>query len=408
MNPRAGASEPCDVLVLGADEHTGLAAARSLHRAGIRVAGGGLDPRGFGFRSNALDARVVYPSPERDHAGFVAAVREAALRHRVRAILPSLDTALLGLHKARQAFDGVARLGIAPSKALEGVLDKARLAELAADVGIEAPRTFAIERDPGELPPDFPLPAVVKQRRSGFLGPRKVIYCSTRAEIVEAARLYLASGHAPIVQQMVYGYGAQLVGLCRAGELLHSFQYRRVREYRCRGGLGSLAVSEPVSRAILDRSSQILRRLQWDGIVGVEFKVPPDQPEQPRLIEVNARFIGFIDLAMSAGINFPLLQYRFTVGEDVLTPSTYRHGVLCQRWPNDTLALIELLLQRPPLTGVPLPGRFRALWDYLTTAPLSIFNSELRLDPFPVVANVLRGVPIVARKLIEVPRAWVQ
>jgi hypothetical protein len=29
--------EPCDALVLGADEHTGLATARNLHREGVRV-----------------------------------------------------------------------------------------------------------------------------------------------------------------------------------------------------------------------------------------------------------------------------------------------------------------------------------------------------------------------------------
>src|SRR5881628_469238 len=96
-------AEPCDALVLGADEHTGLATARNLHRKGLRVLGGGLDPRGFGFYSRALRAKFIHPNPEVDRAGFLECVREAALRHTVRAILPSLDTALMALHEGRQA-----------------------------------------------------------------------------------------------------------------------------------------------------------------------------------------------------------------------------------------------------------------------------------------------------------------
>ncbi len=395
----------CDALVLGADEHTGLEVARSLHEAGVRVLGGGLDPKGYGFRSRALSARFVYPSPETQREGFVQAVKEAALRHRVRAILPSLDTALLALHKERRAFDGVARLGIASAESLETIIDKGRLQDVAASAGVEMPRGLTLEGGQ-QLPADFPLPAIVKQRHAGHLGPRKVIYCGTRDELLAAVRIFLDSGSVPIVQELVCGYGVQIVGLCRGGELVHRFQYRRLHEYRCSGGLGSLAASEPLDPALLERSERILRALRWEGIVGVEFKVPEDRSHAAKLIEVNARFIGFMGLALDAGLNFPLMQYRLTVGEDPGGPPLpYRVGVRYQRWLFDTLSVVELLMERPPVSGVPLPGRARRVWDYLTAYGPGVRSDWFRLsDPMPGALMVARGLPVVAQRLLRALR----
>ncbi len=396
----------CDVLVLGADEHTGLETTRALDSEGIRVLGGGLDPRGFGFRSRALTARFVYPNPERDLDGFLACVRKAAIEHGVRAILPSLDTALLALHRGRAAFEGVAALGIARAEALDLVLDKLRLEQLAHSVNVELPRTISVA-GPDAVPSDFPLPAVVKQRESGHLGPRKVIYCGTRKELADGVRIYLDKGCAPIVQELVCGYGVQLVGICRAGELLQTFQYRRLHEYSCRGGLGSLSTSEALDSGLLDRSARLLRALRWDGIVGVEFKVPESGGGPPRLIEINARFVGFMGLALRAGINFPRLQYELTVGGDVMSaPLSYRPGVRYQRWVLDTLRLVELLLDRPKLSGVPLPGRTAALVGYLGAHAPSVDSDRPKLsDPMPGLVLVAHGLPVVARRLVEALRS---
>jgi predicted ATP-grasp superfamily ATP-dependent carboligase len=398
-------TQTCDALVLGADEHTGLETARALDREGVRVLGGGLDPKGFGMRSRALTARFVHPNPERDLDGFLRCVREAALRHGVRAILPSLDSAVLALHKGRSAFDGVAALGIAPAEALDLVLDKARFERLAASVGVEMPRTIVVE-SPDGVPPDFPVPAVVKQRESGHLGPRKVIYCGTRDEVLAGVRVYLERRCAPIVQELVYGYGVQIVGICRGGELLQVFQYRRLHEYSCRGGLGSLSASEALDPGLVDRASRLLRALRWEGIVGVEFKVPANGAGSPRVIEINARFVGFMGLALGAGINFPFLQYAFTLGDARNGgPTPYRVGVRYQRWLLDTLSLIEVLFDRPRITGVPLPGRAEALLDYVRALSPFVDSDKFHLtDPLPPAFLVVRGLPVIARRLASTLR----
>jgi predicted ATP-grasp superfamily ATP-dependent carboligase len=401
-------AEPCDALVLGADEHTGLATSRNLHREGVRVLGGGLDPQGFGFYSRALTAKFIHPDPEKDRAGFLASVREAALRHSVRAILPSLDTALMALHEGRRSFEGVAPLGIASAPALEIIRDKVKLREMATSLGVEMPRTFVVEREPESLPADFPLPAIVKQRGSGQLAPRKVIYCGSREEVLSALRLYLDAGYAPIVQELVYGYGNSVVTLCVSGEMVQTFQYSKPREYSCRGGIGTLRISQQVNPELGSRSAKLLRALKWDGIAGVEFKIPMSQPERPRMLEINARFVGTIDLARASGINFPYLQYLLTVGEPIPDRQIlYRAGVRYRKWLWDTLALIELLFDRPAVTGVPLPGRARALWNYLEAYGPHVGSDNFQIgDPMPGIVDFFHGLPVIARKLLDTSSSW--
>jgi predicted ATP-grasp superfamily ATP-dependent carboligase len=399
-------AEPCDALVLGADEHTGLATARNLHREGVRVLGGGLDSRGFGFYSNALRARFVHPSPERDRQGFIRAVKEAALRHQVKAILPSLDTALIALHESRRDFEGVAPMGIAPEKALDTIRDKMRLRDVAEPLGVEMPRTFSVDRDPESLPADFPMPAIVKQRESGHLAPRKVIYCANRAEVLAGLRLYLDGGYPAMVQELIYGYGTSVVTLCRNGKILQAFQYQKPREYSCRGGIGTLRVSQPVSPELGSRSARLLEALRWEGIAGVEFKVPLDQPDRPRLLEVNARFVGTIDLARASGINFPYLQYLMTTGQELPAEQIpYRAGVRYRKWLWDTCALMELLFDRPPVSGVPLPGRARAIWNYLEAYGPHVGSDNFQMrDPLPGVMDFFHGLPILAKTFVRAVR----
>jgi predicted ATP-grasp superfamily ATP-dependent carboligase len=233
-----------------------------------------------------------------------------------------------------------------------------------------------------------------------------VIYCGSREEVLSALRLYLRAGYVPIVQELVYGYGTSVVALCRNGEILQAFQYQKPREYSCRGGIGTLRVSQPVSDELGARSRRLLKALGWEGIAGVEFKVPLRQPDRPRMLEVNARFVGTIDLARASGINFPYLQYRMTTGQEIPTTQIpYRAGVRYRKWLWDTCAVVELLFDRPSVTGVPLPGRARALWNYLEAYGPHVGSDNFQLrDPLPGVMDFFQGLPIIGKRFMRAVR----
>jgi len=82
---------------------------------------------------------------------------------------------------------------------------------------------------------------------------------------------------------------------------------------------------------LVAHSRRILENLAWRGVAMVEWKQDPKTGEH-RLLEINPRFWGSLDLAIRAGVDFPTLYARAAAGK--LPPGewpAYRAGVVC-RW----------------------------------------------------------------------------
>jgi hypothetical protein len=81
-----------------------------------------------------------------------------------------------------------------------------------------------------------------------------------------------------------------------------AFVHRRLREYPITGGPSTLR--ESVSRPeILELGLSLLKALDWFGVAMVEFKMDP-RDDTPKLMEVNPRFWGSLQLAISSGVHF--------------------------------------------------------------------------------------------------------
>lgn len=74
----------------------------------------------------------------------------------------------------------------------------------------------------------------------------------------------------------------------------------------------------------------------------VEYKMDV-RDGKPKLMEINARYWGSLQLAIAAGVDFPLLHYRFAQGEDPPAQLNYRTGVRCRWLLGDLDALVTRL-----------------------------------------------------------------
>jgi ATP-grasp domain-containing protein len=80
-----------------------------------------------------------------------------------------------------------------------------------------------------------------------------------------------------------------------------------------------------------DYAVRLLKKIGWHGVAMVEFKVERDTGI-PRLMEINGRFWGSLQLALDAGVNFPHLLYRLAKEKSVVVPDGgYKVGVK-SRW----------------------------------------------------------------------------
>jgi predicted ATP-grasp superfamily ATP-dependent carboligase len=129
----------------------------------------------------------------------------------------------------------------------------------------------------------------------------------------------------PLVQEYIpaTGEGCGVGILALDGAISAGFSYRRLREFPVSGGPSTLREStdDPETKHY---AAMLMKELNWGGVAMVEFK--RDRQGTPRLMEINPRFWGSLDLAYVSGINFPYLLFLQSQNEPVEQPF-YEPGI---------------------------------------------------------------------------------
>src|SRR5512133_2020121 len=278
----------------------GLAAVRSLGRAGIRVLAVDPRPSALGFRSKYAEP-LLSPDPFTDEHRFVNFVR--ALGEVV--VFPTHDDVLKAI--AQYADDLDVLTPFPDWELLERVQSKRAQLEQATAAGIDIPRS-----EPGTFP------VIVKPDRSVEFKrryKRQAFRCETPAELEEA--LARTEEFGPIVQELIPGGDDTLytVGsyLDADGRPLGVFCGRKLRQTprgvgTCRVG-EAVWVDEPVDAAL-----RLLRAFEYFGLSQVEFKRDP-RDGSFKLMEINPRLWQWHSLAAACGVDFPQIAYADLLGE---------------------------------------------------------------------------------------------
>jgi predicted ATP-grasp superfamily ATP-dependent carboligase len=103
----------------------------------------------------------------------------------------------------------------------------------------------------------------------------------------------------------LYGY----LGMWDGEELRDAWLTKRKLRQNNPFGDGSLQVSIE-AEDVADLSRRLLGRFNYRGFVGVEFRFDA-RDRTYRLMEINPRTVSGNQLAISAGIDFPWLGYRY-------------------------------------------------------------------------------------------------
>src|SRR6185437_8463581 len=137
-----GATAHYDVLILDAGSRQSLVAARSLGRAGLRVALGECfaecdpDLPVLGFRSRYCAKSVVLPNYATDSAAFAAGVIEFVREHPTRVVIPGSDGAIAALMPVRDQLGVLGcTLALAADAELKIANDKDLTLEIARELG---------------------------------------------------------------------------------------------------------------------------------------------------------------------------------------------------------------------------------------------------------------------------------
>ena len=327
----------------------GLAAIRSLGRAGVPVLALDHRPSALGFRSRYAQP-VVCPDPQ-DEDAFVAFLAELGESLDVPApVFPTHDEPLNAIARAGDRLREHFLFPFPAWETLSRIQSKRSQLEAAGQAGIAVPRWVA----PGAVEEaraaaeELGYPVLVKpsstegfKRRFG----RQAFRCENGAEVERAYTE--AEEYEPFVQEVVPGGDEALYSLgsylAEDGEPLGLFCGRKLRQTP--PGVGTCRVGEAVwVEEVVDQGLTLLRALEHRGLSQVEFKRDP-RDGALKLMEVNPRLWQWHGLAAACGVDLPRIAYEHLTGD---RPEPASMNGRRRRWAITFLPGESPAPQRPP------------------------------------------------------------
>jgi hypothetical protein len=311
-----------NILITDGETRAALAATRALGRRGHAIFVAGHEKHNISARSKYCKSNFLTPSPLQGKTKYSEIIYDIVTNQKIDFILPLTEQSIYQLNKIRDRMDGRAILACAPAEAMEAVSNKYNLFRLAQSAGVPIPETTFISD-----PEDFftresritSFPVVVKPAYSKIpVGDRiistRVSYASDRHELQSLYESNPVLRYPSLIQELIIGPGTGLFTLFDGDCHLALFSHRRLLEKPPSGGVSVISESIAVDPEMALSAEKLLCAVGWKGVAMVEFK--KDQRDgKAKLIEINGRFWGSLQLAIASGVNFPVLCLDYYLGK---------------------------------------------------------------------------------------------
>lgn len=398
------------ILVTDGNTRAALAITRSLGRAGHEVRVGNQSLQSLAGASRHCRARVCYPDPDRYGQAFVEFIGDYAAHEAVDAVLPVTDitTLTLGAHRERMPPDCI--LPFPDLDTVKTVADKAAMMALAEKLGVDIPRSLTIgsATEPAAAEHGLNFPLVIKPFKSrvetgnGWIYTA-VTYAHDAAELQRLLNELDPRIFPVLLQEKIVGPGMGVCIAARHGRVQAAFAHQRLREKPPSGGVSVLRESIALDPMAFEFSARMLEELKWDGVAMVEFKRDL-RDGRPKLMEINGRFWGSLQLAIDAGVDFPRILIDSLERPAVQPQLDYKTSVRT-RWLWGDIDALMLRLFRPSAQLDLPPGsvsKARYLGDFLFSFvdPATRLEVERLSDLGPAAYESADWLGNVLRKLL--------
>jgi predicted ATP-grasp superfamily ATP-dependent carboligase len=270
-----------------------------------------------------------------DPLGFADDIARLQQRYGFDALLPCSDPVATVFAQGMDALG--AGVPLPPIARLMQAIDKGKTLEVAREAGVPVPRTtFGTDRKAvlGWMAANgIAFPVIVKPRIKGGLGTVLAADADALAAHLQAFNAApddypYSCQTAPLVQERIPGVVHDCCALYWHGKAKAMLSQLRLRTPFALGGVG--AVNRTTRNTeVMALSRTLLDALQWHGPAQLEW-IHDAGDDQYKLIEINPRFWGTVELATEAGVDFPGLTLALMAGQDVAQPE-YTVG-LTHRW----------------------------------------------------------------------------
>lgn len=286
-------------------KHT-LGIVRHLGKKGIDVAVTSNNPRSLSFYSRYCKERYVLP--DYDDENYLQELTTLLEQNKFDLLIPVSYKSFLLLSRHKKHILKYTDIQIAEYHQIETAMNKKKMYETAESLNVPYPQTVypkSVEQVK-EISKHLTYPVVIKGIYEA--GANIVDYAYKKEDLIEkyqriCNKFTFSTGELPMLQEYVEGPGYGFFALYQKGECKWIFMHQRIREFPVTGGASCCAKSY-YDRSLMEYGRKILDHLNWHGVAMVEFK-KDIKDNKYKLMEVNPKFWGSLDLALEAGMIFP-------------------------------------------------------------------------------------------------------
>ena len=302
------------ILITDGECRASLAATRSLGRQGYPVLVSGASALTIASSSRFCQQGITVPDPTENSGAYVRAICDVAFQEGVNVIFPMTEQSIYLLNPARNLLPDDTILACPGMDQVQVLSNNVRLYKLAERLGVAIPQTFFLKNSddlPSIIKNITEYPVVIKPALSrfavsdGFMATN-VSYAANRADLEEQYVTSPILRHPSMIQEKIIGSGTGLFTLYDSDHHLALFSHRRLLEKPPSGGVSVVSESVPLDDEMVQAANRLLSAVGWQGVAMVEFK-RDKRDGRAKLMEINGRFWGTLQLAIACGVNFPCL-----------------------------------------------------------------------------------------------------
>lgn len=311
-------------VILGANFYTALGAIRTLGRKGVPVYA--LDyhfPTAYALSSRYVTEKVLCPDINLDEKTLADFLIKFGRRFAERPVLmATADSYALMISRYADQLAPYYRFPILPDGLLEKIIDKRGLSELAGELHLRMPTTYAVMpgSDIAHIAEKISYPCIIKPSLSHKFVKvfrQKCLYAANREKLMEDLNTACASGLEVMVQEVIPGFDDRMyvfdAYINARGKLTHTFSAQKLRQFPINFG-SSTFTRQYYEPELINLGREYMERLGYRGYGEIEFKKDP-RSEEYYLIEINARLSTLNVLFDKCGIEFTYIMYRDLIGE---------------------------------------------------------------------------------------------
>jgi hypothetical protein len=276
---------------------------------------------------------------EKNNQSLSEQIEAISLGDNIDYLLPIGAQSVFEVNNHREKLSKVVSFALAPSKSINLASNKADLFIFASEVGVNVPQTTRVKTYSSflETLDSLTFPFVIKSSTEAHkFGPVYIRNSKELEDLINGGSVLpeFLFGEL-VIQPLISGPGEGFFALYQNGACKRIMMHRRLREIPSTGG-SSWAAESIFERDLQDQGMSLLDALSWHGPAMVEFK-RDSRTGELSLMELNPKFWGSLDLAISSGVDFPSDTVRVASGENLKANFEYQSNIKFV-WPLDSFS----------------------------------------------------------------------